>query len=497
MELGSFGYGAGSAIISKTTGAMVHRLSVNYGWADNDYPYTDRLVTLGPTVPLDDPVKNMDNNFFSTFSSIYSNTFTISDNAKLTSQFFAIVTNEGIFYLPQAGANDGNIINKKLSLVESYSTRIDSNISVTVTAKGKTENEKFRRFQPFYLGAGPFLHDIAQPYGSIESILKDHLNGNLALTGFLSASYDGFDYNNLLWSAGQLKPAYSRITGKAGVEANVNFGKDVSARIGGLYRYEIDSTNDSMPSYGLPLLNGGRSKEGFPGGFSELRYKLFDGLGLLASVQYSSRSPGFSEKYSQEANVSGNNMLRPETRLEYDFGFSFLKSYIALSASIFSSETKDKIVYIGHSMMFTPENIPNVNGLGLETDLTFTPFSWVSIGNSLTYMKNTIHSDMYPGLDGCDEPLLPRFIDNLKIKLIYKNWYASHSAHFSSQYFKDIGNTDPPVVIGPQLNASIGCMIGEHFDFSYRIENYLNVQDYDFQRPLPGLSQYVVLKCNL
>jgi len=500
MELGSFGYREGSALIIKTIGPMVHRVSINYGYSENDYPYTDSVSTLGQTVSTDDSVKNMDNNFFSTVSSIYSNTFTINDYAKLTSQFSAIVTNEGIFYRPLAGSNDGNITNSKLSLIESYSTTIDSNISVTITAKGKTETEKFRRYRPFYLtppDSAPLLHDICQPYGSIESVLKDHINGYLALTGFLSANYDGFDYNNLLWPAGQLKPAYSRITGKAGVEANVNFGKDVSARIGGLYRYEIDSTNDSMSSYGLPLPNSGRTKEGFPEAFSEFRYKILDGLGLLASVQYSSRSPGFSEKYSQGANVTGNDTLHPETRLEYNLGFSLLKSYMALSGSIFSSETKDKIVYIGHSMMFTPENVSNVNCLGLETDLTFTPFLWVSIGNSLTYMKNIIHSDKYAQLDGKDEPLLPRFIDNLNIKLIYKNWYASHSAHFSSQYFKDIGNTDPPVVIGPQLNASIGCVIGEHFDFSYRIENYLNIQDYDFQRPLPGLSQYIVLKCSL
>ena len=66
---------------------------------------------------------------------------------------------------------------------------------------------------------------------------------------------------------------------------------------------------------------------------------------------------------------------------------------------------------------------------------------------------------------------------------------------FVSSYFTNFDNLPPIQQPRPQLNASIGCTIGEHFDLSYRIENYLNVKDYDFQRPLPGLSQYVVLKC--
>ena len=146
--------------------------------------------------------------------------------------------------------------------------------------------------------------------------------------------------------------------------------------------------------------------------------------------------------------------------------------------------------------MFIPKNVSDVNGLGLENDAALTPFPWVSIVNSFTFMENIVHSDLYSSWSGRDEPLQPRFIDNINIKFTYKNWYASHSAHFSSRYFTDFDNTDS-VRIKPQLNACVGYMFSDHFDFSYRVENYLNAQDYDFQRPLPGLSQYVVLKCNL
>jgi outer membrane cobalamin receptor len=497
VEVGSFGYRIGSAMICKTIGPMVHRLSVSYGWADNNYPYTDSVVTRGPTVANDDSVKIMDNNFFSTFSSMYSNTITFDNHTKLTSQFSAIVDNEGIFYLPEAGSNDGNIRNSKIALVESYKTSIDSNICIALTAKGKIENKHFRRFQPFYLsppGGGAVLHDIVQPFGSLESIIKCNLSDYLLLTGILSASYDGFDYNNLLVPKGQTQPRYSRITGKAGIEADIHLFKNFSARVGGIYKYEIDSTNDSITLFGSYVPHGKSVKEGFPGGFSELHYQLFDCLGIIASVQYSSRSPGFSEKFSEGAYFSGNPALRPETRLEYTIGFSFLKPYLALSSAFFASTTKDKIIYTMTSHMFVPKNISDVNGWGLESDATLTPFPWLSIVNSFTYMENIIHSDIYPSWNANDEPLLPRFLDNLSVKFIYKNVYADHSARFSSRYFTDYDNTVKVLQTKPQLNASIGCDLGEHFDFSYRIENYLNIQDYDFQRPLPGMTQYAVLK---
>lgn len=499
MEVGSYGYREGNAMISKTIGPMVHRLSVDYGYADNNYPYTDSVITRGPTVASDDSQKTMDNNFYSTFSSVYSNTYSINDHNKLTSQFSALVTDEGIFYLPEAGNNDGDIRDSKLSLLESYATTIDSNISVTVTAKGKTEDELFRRFQPFYLtppGGGSIQHDISQPFGAIESIIKDKFDDYLLLTGLVSASYDGYDYDNLLVPGGQRQPHYSRLTGKAGLEADINFCKDFTTRVGGLYRYERDSTNDSITSLGSLTPEGRTTKKGFPGGFGELHYRIFDGLGILASAQYSSRSPGFSEKYSEGANVSGNPALRPETRVEYDAGFSFLKPYIALSSDFFASGTKDKIVYTMTSHIFVPKNVSNVNGMGVESDITLTPFTWVSIVNSMTYMENIIHSDTYPSWNGNDEPLSPRFTDNLNVKFTYKNLYASHSVHFASRYFTDFDNSDTVLQTKPQLNASIGCILGEHFDFSYRIENYLNVQNYDFQRPLPGMSQYAVLKYN-
>ncbi len=496
LEAGSFGYAEGNAQIVKTDGRAINRLSVNYGQSANNYSYVDSLVTRSRTVETDDSQKTMDNNFFSTFSALYSTTLTINNRSKLTSQVAGAITDEGIFYLPMADSNDGYVRNTSLSLIESYADRIDPCLSLLVTASGKYDDNFFTRDRRFYLTA-PVLHDITQPYASVESMLTWSIGCRAVVRGFVNGSYNGYEFDNLLAPASRKRPHYSRICGKVGAEATVYLPWNVSARAGGIYRYEIDSTNDSMTSYGTPVSGGGISKNGFPGGFAEVKYQAFNRLGLLGSIQYSSRSPGFSEKYSQGANITANPALLPETRLEYDLGFSFLEPFLALSGSVFWDATKNKIVFIAHSMMFTPTNVSDVNGWGIESDAILTPFPWVTAANSATYMENLVESNMYPSWNGRDEPLAPRFTDNLSIKFTYKNWYASHSARFVSQYYTGFDNLDTIRQGSPQLNATIGFSIGKHMDISYRIENYLNVQNYDFQRPQPGLVQYAVLKYSL
>jgi len=117
LEIGSFGYRAGNVMIDKNIGKMKHRFSVNYGYADNNYPYiNDRGTTLGPAARNDDTAETMDNNFYSTVSSQYANVWEINDQNRLTSQLSATITDEGIFYFPQADSNDGSIKNSRLAL---------------------------------------------------------------------------------------------------------------------------------------------------------------------------------------------------------------------------------------------------------------------------------------------------------------------------------------------------------------------------------------------
>jgi outer membrane cobalamin receptor len=497
VEFGSFGYKAGSAMINTQTGPMNHCFNINYGYADNDYLFTnDRGTTHGPTSGDDDTIETMDNNFFTNFSSLYSNTWKIDPKNTLTSRLSADVSNEGIFYYPMVDSNDGSIKNSRFSLSETYEKAIDSTASLTIRAKGKTEDEQFVRFKPFFL-ITPVREQIKQPYAALEAIIREKIWSHLSFAAIVSGSYDGFDCTNLLVPAGRLQPDFFRLIGKTGIEAEINLPANIAARIGGTYRYELDSTNGKF-TYSEFLPGGQSSKKGSPGFYSEVHVETLRDFGISAGVRYSSRSPGFSEKYIGGAQYSGNSDLRPETQLEYEAGFYLNKRHVAMSVSLFVSNTKDKIIFTMNSLhMFVPQNMDNIAGWGAESDLTCAPFDWIALTNTAAYMENTIHSSTVTGWIGKDEPFVPRFTDDLSLRFSYKKFYIGHSAQYGSPYFIGPDNIDKISHNNPELNAWVGIVPDSHrrFDISYRLENYLNVRDYNFPgRPVPGIRHYLICK---
>jgi outer membrane cobalamin receptor len=498
LEAGSFGYRAAAAVIDKRYGSMTHRLSVDYGYAANDYSYVDSLVTHSRTVFTDNQVKTMDNNFFSTLSGSYANSWEIDEKLRFTTLLSAKSSDEGIFYLPTADSNDGSVKNRLFSLMTTYAVALDTTFSYTLSARGKTEEELFERSRSFYNYSEPVRQETDQPHVSLSGIATKKIGGLLSITGLASGSYDGYDCKNLNAPSAQLQPHFFRLIVKAGMEGEMHVGETFAARLGGIYRSETDSTNGHFDFSATMFSSGGLlTTQGFPGGYAEIVWTPLGAVQLQTGLRYSSRSPGFTEKFSQGVNYAGNDTLHPETRLEYDAGVSINKPGIASSLSFFVSDTKDKIIFLMQSQhMFYPRNMNEVAGIGAESYITFAPVGWMRLTNAATYMENVI-SSVVPGWNEKNEPLLPRFTDDLNAKVAYKKLYACHSARFESSYFLNPDNTLEVAHRLPELTVTVGISPSKHFDCSYRLENYLNFQDYDFpDRPIPGRRHYFVLKYN-
>jgi outer membrane cobalamin receptor len=499
LEVGSFGYRSANAVISRTTGDMSHYFIVNYGYADNNYPYiNNRGTTLGASAKNDDTTEAMDNNFFSSFSSLYSNTWNLSGKNKLVTLFSVNVDNEGIFYFPQADSNDGSIRNSKLSFMETWKHSPDSNFTFTLSLKGKSENELFQRFTPFYLYVQPVRerHEIKQPFASVSAILERNISKGFTVKAIADLSYNEFNYNNL-YLQDQTKPDFFRIKARTGAEVRTNIINGITARAGAVYRYETDSTNGKFYYSGF-VPGGKRDNSGFPGGFFEATASPADRIRLLASVNYGSRSPGFSEKFCLGSNYVGNSDLKPETRLEENLGFTLNLSFAAVSASLFADNTKDKIVYILSSQhLFIPRNMNEITGLGFENDITVFPWDWFTLTNSMTLMNNEISSSDIAAWKNKKEPFVPQFTDDLRLTLSFRRIYAYHAAHYSSPYYIGPDNITKVTHGKPELSIGAGFMPGHTLDISYRLENYLDVRDYDFpDKPIPGIRHYLVLKFN-
>jgi hypothetical protein len=359
------------------------------------------------------------------------------------------------------------------------------------------EKELFQRFRPFYLYLPPVRNETSQPFAEAEGIIEKKIGARSFLRGVVSGSYSGFIFKNTYLSASAVQPSFSRVGGKIGCEAEFRLPVRLSARIGGLYKYEIDSTNGKF--YYSGFQPGGRSvSSGLPAGFSEISYRPVKDIGLLAGIRSSTRNPGFSEKFSMGSTFVGNAELRPETRLEYDFGVSINKPWVSTAASLFGNSTRDKILYMKNSQhMFVPQNMDRVTGWGIENDINLYPCRNLSVSNALTYMENVSHTGV-AAWDGNDEPLQPRFTDELGVRIDVWKMYAVHRAYFTSPYYIGLSNIEKVTKDIPELGCAFGCMADGRIELLYRLENYLNVQNYDFRDRLsPGRSHYFVFKYRL
>lgn len=492
IEIGSFGYRQGSVLINKTAADVTHRISVDYAGADNSFPYLNDKGTQYNRD--DDTIKSMDNNAFSMFSSQYSNSWAIDTRHKLTSQLTTQMTDEGIFYFPQADSNDGSVGKNGVALTERFEAALDSGTMLSITAKGKVEKGSFQRFRPFYLYTSPTRNVTSQPFAEIEGILEKRISAKLLVRAVVSGKYSSFMFSDLYQPASAVHPAFSRVSGKAGGEAEIKLPPLWSIRVGGLYKYEIDSTNGTFYFGGFQP-GGHAVSAGTPAAFSEVSCQPAKDIEIRAAVRYSTRSPGFSEKFGIGSNYVGNAVLRPETRLEYDFGVSINKPWINAAASVFGSSTRDKILYEVNSYhIFVPQNMERVIGRGIESEITTFPFKNVSIFNAVTYMENISHTDI-ANEDGKDEPLSPRFTDDLGARIEFQKIYLVHQARFASRYYLGLANLDLQPQVFPELGCILGFKPGAKIELLYRLENYLNVQNYDFRdQPSPGRRHYFVFK---
>jgi outer membrane receptor protein involved in Fe transport len=408
------------------------------------------------------------------------------------------VTDEGIFYFPQADSNDGSIKNSRLSLSETWEHSSYPDFTFSLSLKGRSEKELFQRFTPFYLYVQPVRerHEIKQPFAAVSILLSRNICGGLTVKALADLSYNEFKYKDL-YLQDQINPDFFRIKVKTGAEAGITILNKIRARAGAIYRYEIDSTNGKFYYSGF-VPGGKRDNSGFPGGFFEATVSPVDRISLLASVNYGSRSPGFSEKFCLGSNYVGNSDLKPETRLEENLGFTLNLSFATVSASFFADNTKDKIVYILSSQhLFIPRNMNEITGLGFENDITVFPWGWFTLTNSMTLMNNEISSSDIAAWKGKKEPFVPQFTDDLRLTLSFRRIYAYHAAHYSSPYYIGPDNITKVTHDKPELGAGFGIKPGHSFDISYRLENYLDVRDYDFpDRPLPGIRHYLILKFN-
>lgn len=498
FKLGTFGYCGAGVLVAKKNGGMMHKLSVDFVNAENDFPY---LHSGLPYNDADGVERKMDNSHFTMVNALYNNRYVLNSTNIFDLQLGYSFTSEGIFtYLPP-DTNDGYIKIRQITFDGSHNRDIGSQFTIAIKLNGRYLKNNFQRMKPFHLGNEKKIETL-NPYAQILVIPRFIINDNFSFKFLVAGVGEGVIEDNLWYVEPNPLHASYRVQARGGLEFEYNHREKIGARFKYLHKYVIDTTNGRY-YHGDYIPEGSSSNSHNSSAEFEFRYQPLKQLALSTSLKYNNRNPSFSEKYSRGskvygAEIHGSSKLKNEKRLEFDIGASLNLPFLSTTLSYFQSRTDDKIIFLVRSQkLFVPENICRVNSRGVEWDFNIEIREHISIINSLTYMKNPMEFDEIPYLNGNDEPLIPRFKDRLEITLNLWEFQLGHSLNYSSSYYKGIHNV-ARMKTKPELGAFVSYFGIPLLTIRYSLDNYLGYTNYDFfEQPKPGRAHYFSVKLDL
>lgn len=474
-EMGSFGYRKAGALISRRMSDVDHWFSIDYSHCNNDFPYD-----WDPTAYRsgDEVEKRIDNQYFTSAFGQYGFSLKLPGNrVKFTSHLSFNHSENGIFWIATPDTNDGFSRKNSIDGLLKCNFTAGQNTDLILGISAKTQKQLLQRKAPFSVGNAR-KRELSFPYGEFSVMLMHTFTESWNLKTFAAAEYNSY-YEKDLWNQQKAIPYSRRITARAGMEAAWDFSQKFRGNIKGMLRFEADSSNGITYSYfnhPKPI----RTFDVFPSAEVFINYNVSPKLSVFTSGNYRFRSPGFSEKFASTEITRGNEELLPEKRLEYDAGVTLNTGKLELSFCSYVNHVYDKIVFISRSQgIFVPDNFSDVYGCGLESECNLTLFSWLSMANILTLMRNKVYSDAFSSWNGKNEPYLPHIQDNCTIDLNIGKFNFRHQFTFSSGYYTGADNiSDDYFKPEPELGLAITLHSIGPLNISYRLENYLKTKMY-------------------
>ncbi|MBD3421638.1 MAG: TonB-dependent receptor [Chitinivibrionales bacterium] len=476
-EAGSYGYIKAGALINRHLDLFSHWFSTDATYSENDYPYDWDITAYEDG---DEIERTMDNHYFSGFSAHYGLSFRPAlSGHELKFHISTSLTDNGIFWYPVAGSNDGSIRDRAISGYLRYQFPAGRQTDVVFKMAGRDQVNTFQRKGAYFIG-GVRKRVARNPFGECSAYITHTLNSLLNLYGIVAVEYEQYRDRDE-WANSHIKPFSQRLTGRAGLGCAASYGDIVHASAATFLRAERDSTNGVSFHYGdLPAQP--RTMTGiFPGAEAQANIKMFKHLSLLSSIRFRERSPSFVEKFARTEVSRGNDTLLPERRIEYEGGISLQWPLLSTSIVAFGSSMHNKIIFISNSQnVFVPRNVSTVNGMGIEWESSLALGKWFDITHLLTLMRNIIASDVITGWDGNFEPLIPFWQDYVSLKFSWKKLHIANSLNVSSGYFIGGDNVREdfyqPV---PRLSVAISLEGLGPLTVTYRLENYLKKKAFE------------------
>lgn len=474
-EMGSFGYRKVGSLLSRRISGVDHWFSIDYSHSNNDFPYD-----WDPTAYCsgDEVEKRIDNQYFTAAFGQYGFSLKLPGNrVKITSHLSINHSENGIFWIATPDSNDGFSRKNSVDGLLKCQFIAGQNTDLILGVSGRAQKRLLQRKAPFSVGNAR-KRESSFPYGELSAMLIHTFTEYWNLKAFAAAEFNSYHEKDL-WNQQRAIPYARRITTRAGMETAWDFSQKFTGNVKGMLRFEADSSNGVTYSY-INHPKPVKTFDIFPSAEVFLNYNISPQLSVFTSGNYRCRSPGFSEKFASTEITRGNEELLPEKRMECDAGVILNTSKLRLSLSGYINHVHDKICFISRSQgIFVPLNFSDVFGFGLEAECNLSLFSWLSVSNILTIMRNQIYSDEFSSWNGKNEPYLPRIQDNCTIDLNAGKVNFRHQFVFSGGYYTGADNVSADFFKPkPELGLSITLHSIGPVSVSYRLDNYLKTKLY-------------------
>jgi vitamin B12 transporter len=495
-EAGSYGYLKGGALVSVLGKAVDQQVSVDYGYAKNDYPFKYDNGT--PYNSSDDYIRRKTNNDFTSVFGGYSNVFRFGGGGMLLlSNASYLRDDKGEFLLYSDDTAQG-IRNTStfVSLSERYEANVMGRSHLFVLVQGKYKSDSLSDPLGRLSTGASETYSHSMPFGEARAGLRCPINRNLCLNGLAFSSLEQFTSS---LAGGKLPLFAQRLKVAGGLQCDFAPFSWLRCKASYVHRYELDTSNGTFER-AVFVSKPQKIREQLPNAQASVEWQPLESIMAYLGGYYQSRNPDFDEKFGETGYSSGTPDLVPEKRMEASVGVSFKNSFVNTSVAAYGGTTKDKIIAEMQAQgVFKPKNYSNVAHWGVEWDARLTPLSWVSLVNSTTYMASTFYRMNDASLNGKDEPLMPRFCENLRLVLGWKGFQIGHGLTYSSPYYLNSANLDADRRTSkPLLDAFIGFSGLPNMSITYRIENYLDYQNEDYRdSPRPGRMHFVTLNFSL
>lgn len=498
VEFGSYGRFESAALLSGSTVRAGALVTVDALGGEGEFPFLFDNGTQYST--LDDKNMNMDNNQYSLIRTTVGGHVSTAKGSRLVLGSSFSHSDRGIFYYATAGSNNGSERRSELTFSEQITASPISGTSLVMGLSQRHSQLLFERDGLYYYGSNHRKVETRNWGVDASLLFLGSMTDLFEYQLMLGAMLDSYERDNLLVDSKRSNlPRAGRLIGSGGVELVWAPSKTLVLRGQYVHRYEIDTVNQFFSDSAFDLTRRQRTGTHRPTGSLSASYSLFPSLMFHGEGGVASLSPSLHDRFSIAPGFIGTDSLKAETRYRAELGVAFNKDKGSLSLTGFWSSSRDKIVYIASRLnLVTPINLGRVDGGGIEANIDWWPTRFLELHSRTTLMQNTIRSRAF-NREGNWEPLVPRLTESVRLAVIPRYWIQiEQMVMYRSRYYLNADNTETGPAkdqkAAPYLDLLIRLCPFPAATVTYRLENYLDIRNYDFRdSPRPGRTHSVNL----